>query len=631
MINNITRSKIEGDESDEESENNNYEKDENSISHSQKLMNLNQIEDNLSDEGNYTEYIMKGSSLCFQHNYKEALSEFENAKKIAEKIKDKDKVKESLCHIGIAQFMIGNENGLSNLEKLYNEYTQQIKDENFDIGSVHLLLFTKIGSNLFLFYLINSQLNKSREIMDYMLEVIERQKENENKLNTLRNIIFILFRCKSLTLNVNNNYKLLSPQNDEDQIIKKTINYFFQEFNNYLKNNNTEVLINCLSQIEGNLKKIKDYNGLIFIIFAEQALNYPKNVIKLSALIQAINDPKNNKVKIMKNLDNYTNNFNEKLQISLELYKVLSEKEKSIYELIEQDNKSNQKKKDEKMYIFSPKTFNQLFINVLKQTISEIENIENDTVKIQLKTQLDQTIFLLENKKIYFSEKVIQPFKEIVDNTIQKKFQNINNIYNKIQKKSTFQYFKQTLINKKKIENNDKIKTFYENKYASLVDGDVIKKFNMGNNGTKEHFYQINYDKEQIDIFNNKGNPKPDKCIKFKEIKKVTFGMKSQNLISKSKYVPNNKEPWKIMSFILKKKSLDFIFKKEETAKKWFYGIQYLFKSSEKQYKIKSTTGYIIEKLKMKIANETGKNPNNLKKLSFVKTIMTYCKDKNII
>ena len=440
MINNITRSKIEGDESEEETENNNYENDESRISYSQKSINLNLIEDNLSDEGNYTEYIKKGSTLCFQHNYKEALSEFENAQKIAEKINDDYKKKESLCHIGIAQFIIGNENGLSNLEQLYNDYTKQIKKENYDIGSVNLLLFTKIGSNLLLFYFINSQLNKSREIMDYMLEVIERQKENENKLNTLRNIIFILFRCKSLSLNGNNNFNLLSQQNDEDQIIKKTINYFFQEFNNYLKNNNIELLINCLSQIEEKLKKIKDYNGLIFIIFAEQALNYPKNVIKLSALIQAINDPKNNKVKITKNLDNYINNFNEKLKISVEFYKVLSEKEKSLYELIEQDNKSIQKKKDVKMNIFSPKTFNKLFINILKQTISEIENIENGTIKIQLKNQLDQTIFLLENKKIYFSEKVIQPFKEIVDNTIQKKFKNINNIYNKIQKKNTFKY-----------------------------------------------------------------------------------------------------------------------------------------------------------------------------------------------
>ena len=88
MINNITRSKIEGDESEEETENNNYENDESRISYSQKSINLNLIEDNLSDEGNYTEYIKKGSTLCFQHNYKEALSEFENAQKIAEKIND---------------------------------------------------------------------------------------------------------------------------------------------------------------------------------------------------------------------------------------------------------------------------------------------------------------------------------------------------------------------------------------------------------------------------------------------------------------------------------------------------------------------------------------------------------------
>jgi hypothetical protein len=73
-----------------------------------------------------------------------------------------------------------------------------MNNNNFDIDSMNLLLFSKTGSNLVLIFFLNNQLNKCIDIMNSMIDVINKQKENLNKITTLQNIIFILFRCKSL-------------------------------------------------------------------------------------------------------------------------------------------------------------------------------------------------------------------------------------------------------------------------------------------------------------------------------------------------------------------------------------------------------------------------------------------------
>ena len=71
------------------------------------------------------------------------------------------------------------------------------------------------------------------------------------------------------------------------------------------------------------------------------------------------------------------------------------------------------------------------------------------------------------------------------------------------------------------------------------------------------------------------------------------------------------------------------IFKKEDIAKKWFYGLQHYLKNILLSYKINSTTGYIIQKLKMKIMKKT-KNKKDIKKNTFLKAILKYCNDNNI-
>ena len=667
-MDNIINNNIFRDDESEENNSNDFD------NHNNKIMNIPilQISENeelysqLNNEGKYVNYINSGFSNIKNHKYKEGLFNFEEAYKIAESINDEFKKKESQCHIGIAKYMTGDLKGLDILEKLYYEYIEEMNKKNNDIDSINLILFSKIGSNLVLFYFIQNNLEHSIDIMNSMIDIIDKQKENNNKLYTIQNIIYILFRCSSLNLNKpmcinsnnnNNNLILFNEEYDKNLTIKKSIHNLFKEFNNYLKTNNLESFFKCISQTEEVFKKIEDYNGLIFILFLEQIILYYKefnkegkdmndksqeeidSTVKIHTLIKTINQSNIFQNKLNENINNYIDDFNSKLETSTKMYELLFENEQKILELIEQENnKRNNINEDNniKNKISEQESFQKILINILNQTISEIDNLQNNETKIQINSQIQETLSIIENKNIYFSKKVMEPFKNIINNTVKKRFNdNIAKIYNRIQKGIYFQLFQKKLekVEKERIEiiNNKKIKNYFEGSYIKIMDGNILLKLNVGNNGIKQHFYRVNFENKQIEVYNNNGATKPDKCLKLKQILKITFGFKSKNFISKLKNIPNSKEPWTGLSFICKLRSLDLIFKKEELAKNWFYGLQYILNNLNLSYKIISTSGYIIQKLKMKIYKKTKKNQKDLKNITFVKSILNYCNDNNIL
>ena len=616
----------------------------------------------LNNEGNYVNNIILGISDIKNHKYGEALLKFQEAYKISELINDDYKKKESQCHIGIAKFMTGDSEGLELLENLYNEYIEEINNtNNHDIDSINLILFSKIGSNLILFYLKQNNLEDCIEIINTIMELIDNQKENTIKLNIIKNINYILFRTPSLILtksisfnsNNNDNFITFKEEIDNNLMIKKSIHNLFQEFNNYLKTNNLESLFQCISLTEEAFKKVEDYNGLIFVIFLQQIIIYNKKCneedkdmidrsqddkkdshVKIITLIQTINGQSNFNNNLEDDIDNYINEFKSKIEISVKLYEILYKNEQKISELIEEENNIRNKIDEDNdninKKISEQESFKKILINILNRTISEIDNLQNDVIKIQINSQIQQTLTILENKDLYISEKVMEPFKNIINNTIKKKFNdNLSLIYNRIQKKIYFKLFHKNIAKEIDSKHNEEIKDFYDLCYLKIIDGNSLLKLNMGNNGIKEHFYKVNYDKAEIEIYNKSGSFQPDKCIKITQIRKITIGLQSQNFHSKLNYIPISKEPWKGISFICKLRSLDLIFKKEDIAKKWFYGLQHYLKNILLSYKINSTTGYIIQKLKMKIMKKT-KNKKDIKKNTFLKAILKYCNDNNI-
>ena len=271
MLNSITNSKIEGDE--EEQIKKSHPKN---LRYSNSRFSSEFISD-LDKESNYTKCMIQGSNLAVNHKFKEALSQIEQCYKISQKIGDQYKTNESICHIGIISIIEGTFGAaIKLLQRSFNNYIDDMKNKTFDIGSINLLLFSKIGSNLILALFLHNKLDDCIKVMNSMIEIINQQKENLNKLNILRNIIFILFRCKSLT---EQKYDYLDNKDlnqvneiifmNDDTIIKNAIHKIFEELNNYLKTNNLEQFFINVVKLKESLEKINDNKDLIFIIYSE--------------------------------------------------------------------------------------------------------------------------------------------------------------------------------------------------------------------------------------------------------------------------------------------------------------------------------------------------------------------------
>jgi hypothetical protein len=95
----------------------------------------------------------------------------------------------------------------------------------------------------------------------------------------------------------------------------------------------------------------------------------------------------------------------------------------------------------------------------------------------------------------------------------------------------------------------------------------------------------------------------------FKDVTKITYGIRSKNLIGKlkdkNKGDPDTRKllraPWRFISFILKKKSVD-LYCEDEQVDNWFYGLKDFTRDNSVEYKILSTNKFVLNKIKYRIA-----------------------------
>lgn len=92
------------------------------------------------------------------------------------------------------------------------------------------------------------------------------------------------------------------------------------------------------------------------------------------------------------------------------------------------------------------------------------------------------------------------------------------------------------------------------------------------------------------------------KDIYLPDIKKITYGIQSENLRKRFKNMKNSslKYPYLFFSFITKKRSLD-LYMDEVSLTKWFYGISHWLKINNQKNKIMSTSKFLLTKIKLKM------------------------------
>ena len=640
--------------SENNSENNEINS-ENNENNSENNENSSKI---LQNECSYTKTTINSINQLKNYNFSSALEGFKNSLKLANELNDEYKKNESLCNLGIANFYLNKINeSINYLENSYNNIKTKCSNENFanDLKSLNLLI--KTGVNLILGYLAIGNFNEISEILNEILTLIEREVSYHKQLKCVKTMIKIFFHCESLIEenNIENNDD--DDNNKDYEKYKNIINKLIKNFNEFLKNKNYDEFIKCLSEIKNEFEKLNDFTGILFAIFNEQSFIYVNEINKdensekindckgvLISLFTGINknnnDDDNNKID--DNLfEMILKNFKEKIEKSFEIYQKLFEFENKLVTTLNNNNNvtpnispRNSKINNVKIHINNNNNVNNnFFIKLLINyyIVHIIPKFSNNNNKNLLIDQLKTTLNIIENSNEFKNLSIKNLDNEIFENLFIL-FDNLLKIHIKFKKKHYLNIYKHKIFVIISTINVKKIKDFYDSFLVVIDKGEKIIKINFNGNGFKEHFYRIDINDDNFEIYKNSENKKKGKAnqiINMNDILKVVYGFKTKNLKKKYENLENNLNPELYLSLVCTKRSYDFYFKKEKKSVSWFYGFQIYYKQSKRNYKVSSTTKYVLSRLKIKMAFIFDVKMKSTEKINFVNIFLQYFK-KNV-
>ncbi len=634
-------------------------------SHNESSSIINNLEpmERITLESNY----IKENSSAFQfirsRNYPKATESYEICINIAKRLDDNYKIRDSICNYAISLFYNGKlDKSLENLKKVYE---QTLKEQNLritngmqnNIDLKSLILDLKILSNLTIAYLSLNKIDDSNSTFNTLCDIIEVHENPQTKLILIKNVLYNFFRVDSI-ISIDNFYnkKIIIDESvsNKNEVHKNIIKKIINAFHSYLKNNNIKIWIDCLNEEIENLKILKDYNGIIFAIFNLESSIYIKSInenddknkqsslSKFSSLIKALMGEKNleeNKV------DSILHFIKNKMEQAVKMYN-------KLYYL---ESKATMNCKNQELYKSTTNSKNlidknninsTIFLNILlKYAIKYVNsNITDQNLCKQIKNQIDITLKILSNKEINHSQIKLSTLSPEITRALTILFNNLLSIYSKCKLQNYFNLYRKKINREKIQERHIYIQKKIQSYYKGIQLGDSILKINLNSYGTKTHFYRLNYDKDSIQIYKKDKDSKVDKEILINSIIKIIFGINSSNLKKKIKTLPNINQPWLYMSFISKDSSID-LYLNENQIRKWFYGLSNYLNIISKRYKILSKSKYILNRCKMKMANELiiyskkdlisdsdshsiikNLNPSGNNNVSFVKLLLLYNK-----
>ena len=638
--------------SENNSENNEINS-ENNENNSENNENSSKI---LQNECSYTKTTINSINQLKNYNFSSALEGFKNSLKIANELNDEYKKNESLCNLGIANFYLNKINeSINYLENSYNNIKTKCSNENFanDLKSLNLLI--KTGVNLILGYLAIGNFNEISEILNEVLTLIEREVSYHKQLKCVKMMIKIFFHCESLIEenNIENNDD--DDNNKDYEKYKNIINKLIKNFNEFLKNKNYDEFIKCLSEIKNEFEKLNDFTGILFAIFNEQSFIYV-NEINKDENSEKINDCKGVLISLFTGINKNNNddddnkiddnlfemilkNFKEKIEKSFEIYQKLFDFENKLITTLNNNNNltpnispRNSKINNSKIHVNNINN-NNFFIKLLINyyIVHIIPKFSNNNNKNLLIDQLKTTLNIIENSNEFKNLSIKNLDNEIFENLFIL-FDNLLKIHIKFKKKHYLNIYKHKIFVIISTINVKKIKDFYDSFLVVIDKGEKIIKINFNGNGFKEHFYRIDINEDNFEIYKNSENKKKGKAnqiINMNDILKVVYGFKTKNLKKKYENLENNLNPELYLSLVCTKRSYDFYFKKEKKSVSWFYGFQNYYKQSKINYKVSSTTKYVLSRLKIKMALIFEVKMKSTEKINFVNIFLQYFK-KNV-
>ena len=641
-----------------------FDSEYNSQNESSSILNNLEPMERITYESNYIKENIAAFQFIRKRNYLKAIESYKNCVNIAKKLEDNYKIRDSICNYAISLYYNGKLE--QSLEHLKLVYEQTLKEKNLhftnkshnNIDMKNILLDLKILSNLTIAYLSLNKLDDSISTFKTLCDILETKENSEIQLNLIKSVLYNFFRVDSIiTINENYKKKIIIDENDIDktEIHKNIIRKIINAFHSYLKNNDIKIWINCLNEEIENLKILKDYNGLIFSIFNLESsiyikslnekdnINKQSSLSKFSSLIKALVGEKNfdeNKI------DSILNCIKNKMEQAVYMYQTLYNLETKISMKLNKKEIIKTSSNNKKGLIDKNNINSIVFLKLLLKYANKYVNfnISDSTLSKQIKNQIDITLKILSNEEIDHSSINLNNLSPEITKALIILFNNLLSIYSKCKLQNCFNLYRKTILSLKIKERNTLIDEYIDSCYKEIQRGDSILKINLNSNGTKTHYYKLNYERDSIQIFQKDKDSKVDKEIFLYSLIKITFGISSQNLKKKIKLLSNSDQPWLYMSFIFKEGSID-LFLNEEQVKQWFYGLSRHLNIIGKDYKIISKCKFILNRCKMKMANElityTKKglikdsnsnsiiknlNTNGNNKISFIKLFLLYNK-----
>ncbi len=573
----------------------------------------------LNYESLYTENILNGCSNIINSNFQEALNLFQNALIIAKKLNDEYKLYESKCYIGIAYFYLENLlESLNILEEIYKTIFEKCIKEKFSISIKMIQMLIKVGANLVVVYFSLDKNNDALIIVSNMISIIERECSLYKQISVLRNLILILFKVNSLVgeNKLEDHFFNLEQDlntNEKRDEYKNIINTLMNGFNNYLKNENIDDWLNILNSVYSQMEKLNDYKGLIFILFNQECFKYMKESTKKNISQKNLNECKIKIASLIfsfnKNNDNNNLTINENQELIVEIFDNFKQKMLILHQIYLNIYKTENAIINS-LSIITPiknNTQNSFYIKLLiKYSLGVIKKSKqlNQNLKNKLIDQLNETLAIIDNKSYDLSNINLESLDSGIIQNLNIMIENLKYIYLKCKLLKYLAKFREKVIKSKVIIDNSAWRIYSYNQFKCIITGDNIVKINLTSKGKKIHNYQLSIDNDVIEIFKkDKSGGQIEKVIDSFNISRILFGIKSENLIKKEKVLSYKNKPWCYLSIIYNKKSLDWEFEDEEDCKKWYYGFQNYFFSTNRKFKVLSTTGFVIQKLKMKVNN----------------------------
>ena len=549
-----------------------FDSEYNSQNESSSILNNLEPMERITYESNYIKENIAAFQFIRKRNYLKAIESYKNCVNIAKKLEDNYKIRDSICNYAISLYYNGKLE--QSLEHLKLVYEQNLKDKNLhftnkshnNIDMKNILLDLKILSNLTIAYLSLNKLDDSISTFKTLCDILETKENSEIQLNLIKSVLYNFFRVDSIiTINENYKKKIIIDENDIDktEIHKNIIRKIINAFHSYLKNNDIKIWINCLNEEIENLKILKDYNGLIFSIFNLESsiyikslnekdnINKQSSLSKFSSLIKALVGEKNfdeNKI------DSILNCIKNKMEQAVYMYQTLYNLETKISMKLNKKEIIKTSSNNKKGLIDKNNINSIVFLKLLLKYANKYVNfnISDSTLSKQIKNQIDITLKILSNEEIDHTSINLNNLSPEITKALIILFNNLLSIYSKCKLQNCFNLYRKTILSLKIKERNTLIDEYIDSCYKEIQRGDSILKINLNSNGTKTHYYKLNYERDSIQIFQKDKDSKVDKEIFLYSLIKITFGISSQNLKKKIKLLSNSDQPWLYMSFIFK-------------------------------------------------------------------------------